>query len=296
MAYAEQTSGPRRVGLDSTLLAAEWRRLRRAATAVALFTSPMFFVVLYDRLGLSVGWALLATALSVIAFRGLIDVASRRLLPWPSMYGVETAVDTLVYRAPEIERVARKAFWLARRRRKKVTSVDKSNVLENSQLWRRVVIEVAREFPDVELDHLLVDNCAMQLVLNPRQFDILLTENLFGDILTDLGAAIQGGMGSAASGNIHPGRVSMFEPIHGSAPDIAGKGIASPIGAILSAALLLEYVGEARAARRIEDGVQTLLASRRVPSVDATSGLCTSAVGDLVVEAIKDDGRMTSDE
>src|ERR1700733_379596 len=134
----------------------------------------------------------------------------------------ERAVNSMVYTRPEIERVARMAFQLARKRRKKVTSVDKSNVLENSQLWRRVVVEIATEYPDVELDHLLVDNCAMQLVLNPRRFDVVLTENLFGDILSDEGAVLAGSIGMLPSASLGDSK-GLYEPVHGSAPDIAGQ-------------------------------------------------------------------------
>ncbi len=152
----------------------------------------------------------------------------------------------MTYTRAEIERVSRMAFHLARGRRKKVTSVDKSNVLENSQLWRRVVIEVAKEYPDVALDHLLVDNCAMQLVLNPRRFDVVLTENMFGDILSDEGAVLAGSIGmlpSASIGDRKPSGawVGLYEPVHGSAPDIAGQNKANPLGAIGSVAAMLEY-------------------------------------------------------
>lgn len=150
------------------------------------------------------------------------------------------AVNTMRYTRPEIERVARKGFQLARARRKKLTSVDKSNVIENSQLWRKVVIEIAKEFPDVELDHLLVDNCAMQLVLNPKQFDIILTENLFGDILSDEGAVLAGSIGMLPSASLGESK-GLYEPVHGSAPDIAGQSKANPLGAIGSAAAMLEY-------------------------------------------------------
>src|ERR1700733_4410983 len=151
------------------------------------------------------------------------------------------AINTMRYTKPEIERVARKAFQLARARRKKLTSVDKSNVIENSQLWRRVVIEIAKEFPDVELDHLLVDNCAMQLILNPRRFDVVLTENMFGDILSDEGAVLAGSIGMLPSASIGDQRpsgawVGLYEPVHGSAPDIAGQNKANPLGAIGSVA------------------------------------------------------------
>jgi 3-isopropylmalate dehydrogenase len=156
--------------------------------------------------------------------------------------GIENdrAVNTMVYTRAEIERVARKAFHLARNRRKKLTSVDKSNVIENSQLWRRVVIDVAREFPDVELDHLLVDNCAMQLVLNPRRFDVIVTENMFGDILSDEGAVLAGSIGMLPSASLGENK-GLYEPVHGSAPDIAGQNKANPLGAIGSVAAMLEY-------------------------------------------------------
>src|SRR3954465_4812754 len=156
------------------------------------------------------------------------------------------AVNTMAYTRAEIERVTRMAFALARKRRKKLTSVDKSNVLENSQLWRRVVVAVAADFPDVALDHLLVDNCAMQLVLNPKRFDVILTENMFGDILSDEGAVLAGSIGmlpSASIGDQKPSGawVGLYEPVHGSAPDIAGQNKANPLGAIGSVAAMLEY-------------------------------------------------------
>src|SRR6478672_11730346 len=158
----------------------------------------------------------------------------------------ERAVNTMTYTRAEIERVSHMAFQLARKRRKKVTSVDKSNVLENSQLWRKVVVEVAAHYPDVALEHILVDNCAMQLVLNPRRFDVVLTENMFGDILSDEGAVLAGSIGmlpSASIGDRKPSGawVGLYEPVHGSAPDIAGQNKANPLGAIGSVAALLEY-------------------------------------------------------
>jgi 3-isopropylmalate dehydrogenase len=156
--------------------------------------------------------------------------------------GIEAdrAVNTMVYTRAEIERVTRKAFELARGRRKKVTSVDKQNVIEVSQLWRRVVIEVAKDYPDVELDHLLVDNCAMQLVLNPRRFDVLVTENMFGDILSDEAAVLAGSIGMLPSASLGESK-GLYEPVHGSAPDIAGQNKANPLGAIASAAAMLDY-------------------------------------------------------
>src|ERR1019366_5396832 len=160
--------------------------------------------------------------------------------------GETRAVNTMTYTRTEIERVSRMAFHLAQGRRKKVTSVDKSNVLENSQLWRRVVIEVAKEYPDVALDHLLVDNCAMQLILNPRRFDIVLTENMFGDILSDEGAVLAGSIGMLPPASIGARRpsgawVGLYEPVHGSAPDIAGQNKANPLGAIGSVGAMLSY-------------------------------------------------------
>jgi 3-isopropylmalate dehydrogenase len=180
--------------------------------------------------------------------------------------GIENdrAVNTMVYTRAEIERVSRKAFHLARGRRKKVTSVDKSNVIENSQLWRRVVVDVAREFPDVELDHLLVDNCAMQLVLNPRRFDVMLTENLFGDILSDEGAVLAGSIGMLPSASLGESK-GLYEPVHGSAPDIAGQNKANPFGAIGSAAAMLDYTfGLAKEARAIESAIGRVLESGRL--------------------------------
>jgi 3-isopropylmalate dehydrogenase len=180
------------------------------------------------------------------------------------------AVNTMSYTRSEIDRVARVAFRLAGGRRKKVTSVDKSNVLENSQLWRRVVCEVAKEFPDVALDHLLVDNCAMQLVLNPRRFDVVLTENLFGDILSDEGAVLAGSIGMLPSASIGGRRpsgawVGLYEPVHGSAPDIAGQNKANPLGAIGSVAAMLEYsFGLKEEASAVERAVETVLDSGKV--------------------------------
>ena len=179
----------------------------------------------------------------------------------------ERAVNTLSYSRAEIERVAHVAFELARGRRRHVTSVDKSNVLENSQLWRRVGLEVAAGYPDVTLEHLLVDNCAMQIVLNPRRFDVVLTENMFGDILSDEAAVLAGSIGMLASASIGArrpsgARVGLYEPVHGSAPDIAGRGIANPLGAIGSAAAMLDYsFGLAREAAAISTAIDEVVAS-----------------------------------
>lgn len=174
--------------------------------------------------------------------------------------GVERAYDTEIYSVPEIERIARLAFELARKRRKKVTSVDKANVLASSRLWRHVVKEVAKDFPDVELNHLYVDNCAMQLAIKPTQFDVILTNNIFGDILSDEAAVIGGSLGVLPSISI--GEMTNYaESISGSAPDIAGKGIANPIAEILSAALLLRHsLDEEKAAQAIEAAIEKTLA------------------------------------
>src|ERR1019366_747522 len=200
--------------------------------------------------------------------------------------GAETrAVNTMTYTRSEIERVSRMAFHLARARRKKVTSVDKSNVLENSQLWRRVVTEMGKDYPDVELDHMLVDNCAMQLILNPKRFDIVLTENMFGDILSDEGAVLAGSIGmlpSASIGDRKPSGawVGLYEPVHGSAPDIAGQNKANPFGAIGSVAAMLEYsFGLKEEAAAVNATVESVLNSGQVPA-DLNGTATTSEVGE----------------
>jgi 3-isopropylmalate dehydrogenase len=178
------------------------------------------------------------------------------------------AVNTMRYTVPEIERVARVAFEAARGRRKLVTSVDKANVLEVSQLWRETVTRVADEFPDVRLEHLYVDYAAMRLVANPAAIDVLLTENLFGDILSDEGAVLSGSLGLLPSASIGEGP-GLFEPVHGSAPDIAGRGIANPLGAIASAAMLLRYgLGQREAAEAVDRAVAAVLdAGLRTPDI-----------------------------
>jgi len=206
----------------------------------------------------------------------------------------EHAVNTMAYTRPEIERVARTAFNLARGRRRRLASVDKSNVLENSQLWRRVVTEVAAEFPDVALEHILVDNCAMQLILNPRRFDVLLTENLFGDILSDEGAVLAGSIGMLPSASVGARKpsgawVGLYEPVHGSAPDIAGQNKANPLGAIGSVAAMLEYsFGLKEEAAAINAAIEAVLESGRVTADLKPAGppATTSQVGDAVLEAL----------
>jgi 3-isopropylmalate dehydrogenase len=206
----------------------------------------------------------------------------------------ERGVNTMVYTRPEIERVSRIAFQLAGQRRKKVTSVDKSNVLETSQLWRKVVIEVASEFPDISLDHLLVDNCAMQLVLNPRHFDVLLTENMFGDILSDEGAVLAGSIGMLPSASIGDktasgARVGLYEPVHGSAPNIAGQNKANPLGAIGSVAAMLEYsFGLKQEADAVNHAIERVLNSGRVTAdLKPSNGpASTTEVGDAVAGEI----------
>jgi 3-isopropylmalate dehydrogenase len=216
----------------------------------------------------------------------------------------EVAIAEMVFTRRGTERIIRYAFDLARERAKargaggrkpKLTLVDKANAIRAQDLWTRVFEEVGKEYPDVEQDHAYVDACCMWMVKNPDWFDVIVTTNLFGDIITDLGAMIQGGMGIAASGNIHPpggdlrpGKHGMFEPIHGSAPKYTGQNVANPLGAIAAAGMMLDFLGEKRAAERIESAIIALLASRRIPSVDAKSGLTTTQIGDMVAREIAD--------
>lgn len=197
------------------------------------------------------------------------------------------AYNTMRYTTEEVERVARVAFEAAKVRGGRITSVDKANVLETSQLWREVVNEVSADYPEVKLDHLYVDACAMALVTNPKRFDVILTENLFGDILSDEAAVLTGSLGMLASASIG-GKVGLYEPVHGSAPDIAGKNIANPIGAIVSAAMLLRYSAKLeQSAKCIEDAVTNVLAQGyRTADLSGASGelVSTSRMGDLIVE------------
>ena len=208
--------------------------------------------------------------------------------------GETRAVNTMTYTRTEIERVSHMAFRLAGGRRKKVTSVDKSNVLENSQLWRRVVTELAAGYPDVTLDHLLVDNCAMQLILNPRRFDVVLTENMFGDILSDEGAVLAGSIGMLPSASLGGRKASgawvgLYEPVHGSAPDIAGQNRANPLGAIGSVAAMLEYsFGLREEAAAVNAAIETVLGSGTVTADLKPTGApaTTEQVGQAVCAAI----------
>ncbi len=186
-----------------------------------------------------------------------------------------------------VERILRYAFAHARKRpRKRLVMSDKSNAMRFvGDLWQRTFAEVGREFPDVEASHLYIDALCMQMVKNPRQFDVIVTNNMFGDIATDLGAVLQGGLGMAASGNIHPGRVSMFEPVHGSAPKYAGTGRANPLGAILTVALLLEHLGKPEEAAAIEAAVRDCLELGRC-TADVGGTLATSQAGDAVCAAL----------
>jgi 3-isopropylmalate dehydrogenase len=190
------------------------------------------------------------------------------------------------YAEDEVRRIAHVGFRAAMGRKKKLCSVDKANVLETSQLWRDVVLEVAREYPEVALSHMYVDNCAMQLVKNPGQFDVIVTGNLFGDILSDQASMCVGSIGLLASASLSEGRLGLYEPIHGSAPDIAGKGVANPMAQILSAAMLLRHsFGLEAEAARIEAAVAGALADGfRGGDLGGSHG--TSAIGDAVVERL----------
>lgn len=203
--------------------------------------------------------------------------------------GSARALNTMVYTSREIERVARMAFDVARKRRRHLTSVDKANVLVVSQLWREVVTSVSRDYPDVRLDHILVDNCAMALVARPAQFDTLVTENTFGDILSDEAAILAGSMGMLPSASLG-GKAGLYEPVHGTAPDIAGKGIANPIAAILSAAMLLRYsLSMARDAERVEAAVLRVLEKGyRTADIDqeGTTRVGTVQTGDLIAREL----------
>ncbi|MBI3160184.1 MAG: 3-isopropylmalate dehydrogenase [Chloroflexi bacterium] len=205
----------------------------------------------------------------------------------------EVATVTGVYTRKGVERAIRYAFELAvqqaadRARPPQVTLVDKANAIRPQEIWTRTFAEVSAEYPQVKTDHAYVDACCMWMIKNPEWFDVIVTANLFGDIITDLGAMLQGGMGIAASGNLHPGKTSMFEPIHGSAPKYAGKNVACPLGGILAVSMMLDYLGEKQASTAIEQAVGYLLASGRIPSTDAHSGLSTTEIGDMVLQTLQ---------
>jgi 3-isopropylmalate dehydrogenase len=196
-----------------------------------------------------------------------------------------TVFDTCEYHPSQVERIARRAFELARERRGRLTSVDKANVLETSRLWRRVVGEMAADYPDVEVEDMLVDNAAMQLASAPEQFNVIVTENMFGDILSDLAAAMTGGIGLAPSASLGDSGPGVFEPVHGSAPDIAGQGIANPAAMLLSTALMLEHgLGHPGEAKALEGAVNVAVNNR--PTPDLGGRATTSEFADAVIEAL----------
>lgn len=216
----------------------------------------------------------------------------RRSAPDGAFAGAEEAFDTMRYTRPEIERIARVAFEAARKRGKKVTSVDKANVLETFQFWKDVVTEVHRDYPDVALEHMYVDNAAMQLVKAPKNFDVLVTGNMFGDILSDEASMLTGSIGMLPSASLNEKGQGLYEPSHGSAPDIAGKGIANPLATILSAAMMLRFsLAQPAAAERIEAAVKQVLAQGlRTADIwsEGTTRVGTREMGDAVVKALKD--------
>ncbi|MBU6503059.1 MAG: 3-isopropylmalate dehydrogenase [Burkholderiales bacterium] len=214
----------------------------------------------------------------------------RRTSPDGNFPGAEEAFDTMRYTRPEIERIAHVAFQAARKRSRRVTSVDKANVLETFQFWKDVVTEVGKDYPDVALDHMYVDNAAMQLVRAPKKFDVVVTGNMFGDILSDEAAMLTGSIGMLPSASLNAKNQGLYEPSHGSAPDIAGKGLANPLATILSAAMMLRFsLNQPAAADRIESAVKAVLAQGlRTPDIhsEGTTKVGTMQMGDAVVKAL----------
>ena len=204
--------------------------------------------------------------------------------------GERRAVDTLAYSEPEVERIVRLGFETARSRRGLLTSVDKANILDTSRMWREITEEIARDYPDVTLEHRLVDACAMDLIRHPSYFDVIVTENMFGDILTDEASMLAGSMGMLPSASLGEGSIGLYEPIHGTAPDIAGQGVANPMAMILSAALMLRYsLNLEQEAAAIEDAVTNVLAAGHRPADLAAEGetaLGTEALGDIIAESV----------
>ncbi len=204
----------------------------------------------------------------------------------------EVATSTSIYTRVGVERAIRYGFELARsrstdrNRQGRLTLVDKANAIRPQEIWTRTFAEVGKEYPDIKQDHAYVDAFTMLMIQKPEWYDVVVTTNLYGDIITDLGSMLQGGIGIAASANLHPGKTSMFEPIHGSAPDIAGQNIACPLGAIMAVSMMMDYLGEKVAAKCIEDSVAYLLASAQISSADARSGISTTQMGTMVVEQI----------
>ena len=214
----------------------------------------------------------------------------RRVSPDGAFAGAEEAFDTMRYTRPEVERIARVAFEAARKRSKRVTSVDKANVLETFQFWKDIVTEVHKDYPDIALDHMYVDNAAMQLVKEPKRFDVVVTGNMFGDILSDEASMLTGSIGMLPSASLNASNQGLYEPSHGSAPDIAGKGVANPLATILSAAMMLRFsLNQVAAAVRIENAVKKVLAQGlRTGDIysEGTTQVGTAQMGDAVVKAL----------
>ncbi len=214
----------------------------------------------------------------------------RRVSPDGAFAGAEEAFDTMRYTRPEVERIARVAFEAARKRSKRVTSVDKANVLETFQFWKDIVTEVHKDYPDIALDHMYVDNAAMQLVKEPKRFDVVVTGNMFGDILSDEASMLTGSIGMLPSASLNASNQGLYEPSHGSAPDIAGKGVANPLATILSAAMMLRFsLNQEAAAVRIENAVKKVLAlGLRTGDIysEGTTKVGTAQMGDAVVKAL----------